>query len=148
VLLRVAVVVVVFAIVAAIGWWFERHRRTDAPPQSADQVPGPRQLDRADFARPEAPWLVALFTSATCESCQGLYDKAKPLESPDVVVVECEFPRERELHARYHIEAAPLTVVADGRGVVHATLVGAYDATELWTTVAEVRNADGERQEP
>ena len=75
-----------------------------------------------------------------------------PNSAPDpvdsVVVVECEFPRDRELHARYHIEAAPLTVVADGRGVVHATLVGAYDATELWTTVAEARAAAGERQEP
>jgi len=140
-------VLVAFAALAAAGWWFERRRRTDAPPQSHGRVPGPQQLDRADFRRPDAAWLVVLFTSATCESCAGLFAKAQPLESADVSVVECEFPRDRALHARYEIEIAPLTVVADADGVVRASLTGAFDAPELWTAVAEVR-ADEERQAP
>ena len=60
-----------------------RHRRVvGAPTQGRTTVP--QQLDRGDFPRPDAPWLVALFTSKHCDSCAGLLDKAKPLESPDV----------------------------------------------------------------
>ena len=51
----------------------------------------PAQLDRADFPRPEAPWLVVLFTSSNCDSCAGLYDKAAALESDEVAVTEVEY---------------------------------------------------------
>ena len=64
---RVVVAVTLFALLAVLAWWLERRRLSDAPMQT----PGlpPTQLDRADFPRPEVPWLVVLFTSSTCESC-------------------------------------------------------------------------------
>ena len=136
-LIRIVVVVVVFAALAGLGWWLERRRRADAPTQPGSDAPA--QLDRADFPRPDAPWLVVLFTSRACDSCAGLYDKARPLESPEVAVVEVEYPGAKALHERYQIEAAPTTVIADAQGVVRAEIVGAFDATELWNTVAEVR---------
>ena len=39
-------------------------RRTAAPASNTHRVPS--VLDRRDFARPDAPWLVAVFTSSTC----------------------------------------------------------------------------------
>ena len=38
-----------------------------------------------------------------------------PLASDDVAVVEVEFQAEPELHRRYAIEAAPMTIVVDAK---------------------------------
>jgi hypothetical protein len=134
---RVVVAVVLFALLAAVAWWLERRRREDAPTQSP--LTTPTQLDRADFVRPETPWLVVLFTSSNCDSCAGLYDKAATLESDDVAVTEVEYFANRGLHERYHVDAAPMTLVADDRGVVRASFLGAFAAPELWSTVADLR---------
>ena len=136
-LVRVVVAIVLFALLAALAWWFERRRRGDAPTQASGEAP--IQLDRADFARPEAPWLVVLFTSANCESCAGLYDKAAALESEEVAVVEIEYFARRDLHERYRVDAAPMTLIADAAGVVRVSMLGAFAAAELWTAVAELR---------
>jgi hypothetical protein len=134
---RILIAIVLFAALAAIAFWLERRKRTDAPPMPVGRPP--EQLDRADFVRPDAPWLVVLFTSAACTSCAGLYEKAKPLESDDVAVTEVEYAAQKNLHERYHVDAAPMTVVADRGGVVRKSFVGAFGATELWTAVAELR---------
>ena len=52
----------------------------------------PAQLDRDDFARPEAAWLVAVFTSATCHTCADVVAKAGVLATDDVAVDVLEFP--------------------------------------------------------
>jgi hypothetical protein len=135
--LRIAIAVVIIAVAGGIAWWLE-HRRVAAPPTQGRAVV-PQQLDRRDFPRPDAPWLVVLFTSQHCDSCAGLIDKAKPLESDDVSVTEVEYGAEPELHRRYEIEAAPITVVADATGVTRASFVGAFAAAELWTALAELR---------
>lgn len=137
---RIVIAVVAFVVIAGLAYWLERRRRTDAPPQPIDVAPA--QLDRNDFPRPEVPWLVVLFTSKNCESCAGLYDKAKPLESDAVAVTEVEYFDNKALHERYRINAAPLTVIADAEGVVRDALVGAYPTTELWTRVAAARDED------
>ena len=84
-----------------------------------------------------------LFTSASCASCAGLYEKAKPLESDDVAVTEVEFTAQKDLHERYRVDAAPMTLVADRDGVVRASFMGAFGATELWNSVAELRGTSG-----
>jgi len=134
---RVAIAIVLFAALAAIAFWIERRKRTDAPPTPVGRPP--EQLDRADFARPDAPWLVVLFTSSSCDSCQGLFDKARPLESEQVSVTEVDWPAERALHERYRIDAAPITVLVDAEGVTRASFVGAFTATDLWNALAELR---------
>jgi hypothetical protein len=138
VVVRLVIAVTLFVILAGVAWWLERRRRPDAPTQ-ATVGEAPVQLDRNDFPRPEAAWLVVLFTSSTCASCQGLYEKALPLESPDVAVAEVEFTAHRDLHERYHVDAAPMTLVVDASGVVRAAFVGAFSATDLWNEVAELR---------
>ena len=134
---RVVVSVALFALLAALAWWLERHRRRDAPTQTPG-VP-PTQLDRADFPRAEVPWLVVLFTSSNCDSCVGLYDKAAALESDDVAVTEVEYFARPELHERYHVDAAPMTLIADAAGVVRVSFLGAFAAPELWSAVADLR---------
>lgn len=130
-----AVVLVSVAVVAAVV--LDRRQQRDAPTQPKWSVPG--QLDRADFARPQAPWLLAVFTSATCDSCRGTIGKARVLECDDVAVVEVEVGARKALHDRYGIDAVPLLVVADAEGVVRASFVGPPTATDLWAAVAEVR---------
>jgi len=114
-----------------------RRRRPDPPTQPHWTVPA--QLDRQDFSRPEAAWLVAVFTSSTCGSCAELVDKAIPLASEAVEVQEVEFVACRELHERYGIDAVPTVVVADHEGVVRGSFVGPVSAADLWAKVAEVR---------
>ena len=134
---RILVALVLAALAAAVAWWLDRRRGTEAPLAGAGEVP--RQLDRKDFARPDAPWLVVLFTSTRCDSCAGLAEKAAPLASDEVAVVEIEYFADPELHRRYAIEAAPIIVVADADGVTRASFTGPCTAAELWTAVADVR---------
>jgi hypothetical protein len=126
-------------IVAAVVAWVVQRRRPAPPTQG--RWPVPTQLDRADFARPDAPWLVAVFTSATCESCAKSVAQAEVLASTEVAVQEVEVGARGDLHRRYAIEAVPVTVVADADGVVRATFVGSPTATDLWAAVAECRDA-------
>jgi hypothetical protein len=130
----VAAAVVVLAAVIA----FLVDRRRPAPPTQASYS-APAQLDRDDFDRPDAPWLVAVFTSATCDSCQLARDKAMVLASEDVAVQDVEVAARRDLHDRYGIEAVPLIVLADAEGVVRKSFVGPPSATDLWAAVAEAR---------
>jgi hypothetical protein len=133
--LVIAVILIGLAVVVA---QFLRRRRPEPPTQSRWTVPA--QLDRADFARSDAPWLVAAFTSATCASCGGAVAKAAVLASDDVAFQEISFQTSRETHERYAIETVPMIVVADHDGVVRASFIGTPSATELWAAVAEVRH--------
>lgn len=123
----------------------ERRRETEPP--TRDAYPVPRQLDRSEFPRPAAPWLIALFSSTNCDSCITLAPKVAALESHDVATVDVEFHRRREQHERYQISGIPTIVVADADGVVRAAFVGSVSATDLWATVAELRNP-GSSPEP
>jgi hypothetical protein len=138
---RIAIALGLFAVLAAVAWRLERRRAREAPTQSP--IEPPAQLDRADFPRPDAPWLVVLFTSSACASCAGLYEKAAALESADVAVVEVEFTAARALHERYRVDAAPMTLVADREGVVRQSFVGAFGAPDLWNAVAALRAGAG-----
>lgn len=131
----VAAVLVALALVVAVV--LDR-RRPDVPTQARWAVP--TQLDRTDFTRPEASWLVAVFTSATCASCAQVMARALPLESPEVALQEVEFATHRHLHRRYGIDAVPCVVVADTEGVVRASFVGTPTATDLWAAVADLRS--------
>lgn len=132
-ILALALALVVAAIAVIVG----RRRSPDAPTQRRFSVPD--QLDRADFRRPDAPWLVVVFSSSTCDVCRSVSGAARVLESVAVAVADAEFGVDRALHERYAIDAVPTTVVADERGVVVASFLGAVTATDLWAAVAEAR---------
>jgi hypothetical protein len=135
---RLLVVLAVVAAASALAWWVRR-RRPDAPVRTGFSVP--EQIDRADFARPDAAWLVAVFTSTTCGSCADVAAKARALDSADVAVHELEYHRDRAVHERYAIDAVPSLLVADRAGVVRKSFLGPVSATHLWAAVAELREA-------
>ena len=141
---RIVIALLILATVGGVALVMRR-RPPEAPPR--DVYPVPKQLDRADFARPEAAWLVALFSSATCDSCHGLDAKLTPLESVDVAVSVIDLEHFDALHRRYDLAAIPTTVIADHEGVVRRAFVGAFTATDLWAAVAELRDP-GSSPEP
>jgi hypothetical protein len=132
--LIVAPMVLVVAIV--IAWQIERRRR---PAPVRANAPVPPQLVRADFPRPDAPWLVVLFSSATCDGCAPMAEKVGALASDDVAVADIEYHEHRDLHERYGIEAVPIVVIVDAEGVTRASFAGTATATDLWAKVAELR---------
>ena len=122
-----------------------RHRQPDAPTQGVHQLP--TQLDRADFLQYRAPWIVVVFTSATCNTCSDVLSKAIVVKCAEVDVVHVEFPTDEAMHQRYKIDGVPAHVVADQAGVVRAGFLGPVKAQDLWAAIAECRQP-GSTQEP
>ena len=112
-------------------------RSTAAPAANTHHIP--RHLDRKDFPRRDAPWLVAVFPSATCDTCAGVWERAQHVASDQVAVVELELGAEKALHDRYKIDAVPTLVICDESGEVKRAFLGPTTATDLWAAVAEVR---------
>lgn len=135
---RLLVTLAIAAAVAAVAVVVRRRRVVDPPTQRNSTVPV--QLDRADFDRPDAPWLVAVFSSATCDACAVVLEKAGVLRSNEVAVVDVEYGAARALHARYGIDTVPTLVIADHQGVVGAAFVGEMTATDLWAAIADLRS--------
>jgi hypothetical protein len=136
---NLVIVVVVAAVGLAVAVLAQR-RRPDAPTRTGYAVPD--QVDRADFDRPDAPWLVVAFTSATCDTCADVWSKTTVLASDAVVVQEAEYQRDRALHDRYTIQAVPLVLMVDATGVVRESFLGPTSATHLWAGLARVRDPD------
>lgn len=144
--LRLAVVAAVIVVAGVVS--LRRRSRRQPPTQPRGEVPA--QLDRADFDRadfdradfssPAAPWLVVVFTSATCDTCADVWRKAQVLASREVAVREVEYGRDRALHDRYRIDAVPALVIADADGVVRYGRLGPVSATDLWAAMARCRD--------
>ena len=130
----VAVVVVFGAGVAAA---VARRRKPQAPTQPRMQVP--TQVDRNDFEQPEKPWLVAVFSSASCHTCTDVVAKARALATRDVAVHDVEYSVAKILHTRYDIDAVPTVIIVDAQGIVRESFLGPVTATDLWAAVAECR---------
>ena len=141
---RVVLVVLAAAVAVAVSAVLRR-RASDAPTQGGFQIPS--QLDRGDFDSPDVPWLVAVFTSSTCNACADVAAKAAVLASPNVAVQRIDFVEDRQLHERYRIEAVPTLVIVDDRGVVRNGFLGPVKAQDLWAAVAECREP-GSTPEP
>lgn len=140
-----ALLVVIAMVVALVVSAVLRRRRVDAPTQGGFQIPS--QLDRGDFDSPSTPWLVAVFTSSTCNTCADVASKAAVLASPQVAVQRIDYLDQRDLHQRYGIDAVPTLVIADDRGVVRNGFLGPVKAQDLWAAVAECREP-GSTPEP
>ena len=125
-------------IFAASLSFFVRRRKPDAPSQTSHTVP--QQLSREDFLSADKPWLLAVFTSSTCDACQDVATKAKVLASQDVAVQIIDFQEMSDLHERYSIDAVPTAVIADNRGVVQYGVLGPVTATDLWAAMARCRD--------
>ena len=132
------IVASIILLIAAILSFIVRRRKPDAPSQTSHVVP--QQLSRKDFESDQKPWLLAVFTSSTCDACQGVATKAKVLASKDVEVQIIDYLDRRDLHARYSIDAVPTTVIADHLGVVRFGVLGPITATDLWAAMARCRD--------
>ena len=133
--------VVILAVVTAVAVGMAvllRRQGADAPEQGPSWAV-PTHLDRNDFDRADAPWLVAVFSSATCLSCRGTWAKAELLSSEAVSVQEVEAIERKDLHDRYRVDAVPMVLVADAAGTVKRSFVGPPTATDLWAALAELR---------
>jgi len=128
----------IILLIAAILSFIVRRRKPDAPSQTSHVVP--QQLSRKDFEHSQKPWLLAVFTSSTCDACQDVATKAKVLASKDVAVQIIDYLDRRDLHARYSIDAVPTTVIADHLGVVRFGVLGPITATDLWAAMARCRD--------
>jgi len=133
------VIVGVVVVIALLANLWQRKRQVDAPTQGASEVPS--QIDRADFTRPDAPWIVLAFTSATCQTCSDIERKVRVLETNSVAIQILEYTAERELHERYKIDAVPAVLMADANGVVQANFLGPVSATDLWAALARARDS-------
>lgn len=133
----IAVVLVLAAV--AVATIVQRRR---PQPSAAPTFHVPDRVDRSDFDRPDVPWLVAAFTSSTCDTCAGVMQKAMALESDAVAVQELEVKARSDLHQRYGVDAVPLLIVVDSAGTVRRHFFGPVPTSELWAAVADTRSTD------
>lgn len=133
---RVLLAVVLVAVAVLVAWLLQRRK---GEPARAPTFHVPDTVDRGAFDRPEAAWLVAVFTSATCDTCASVSQKARALASDAVVVQELEATRDHAMHERWGIDAVPLVLLVDGTGAVRAHFFGPVEAADLWATLAELR---------
>ena len=133
------VIVGVVVVIALLANLWQRKRQVDAPTQGASEVPS--QIDRSDFVRPDASWIVLAFTSATCQTCSDIERKVRVLETNSVAIQILEYTAQRELHERYKIDAVPTVLMADANGVVQANFLGPVSATDLWAALARARDS-------
>lgn len=130
-------VVAAMAVALSIALVLKR-RKSDAPTQAGFEIP--IQIDRNDFEDPHSPWLVVVFTSATCHTCTDVVTKAEVLSSSEVAVQRIDYTVNPALHKRYRIDAVPLLVIADVDGVVQKGFIGPLKAQDLWAAMAECRD--------
>jgi len=112
---------IVAAAAIALAVWQQRQQAV-AP--TATRGEPPTALDRRDFRGPDAPWLIAVFTSATCSSCAAVLAELRERESSEIVVAEVEVGAEARLHRKYAIESVPTAVIADVTGDAKLAFIG------------------------
>jgi hypothetical protein len=134
---RLALAGVLVAAAVLVAWLWQRR---GGDPVRAPTFHVPNRIDRDEFERPDAPWIVVAFTSATCETCAAVVQKTRALESDAVAVQEVEARAGKELHERHGVDAVPLVVIADRAGDVRAHFFGPVAAADLWAALAELRD--------
>lgn len=135
---RLLLAVALAAAVVIVAAVVRRRTAPAAPTRTGLTVPD--HLDRADFDRPGAPWLVVEFSSRTCLSCAEVWQKVQVVDSDTVAVQDVPYQDRRDLHDRYGIEAVPVVLVADAEGVVRRSFVGPPSTADLWAAVADARD--------
>ncbi len=127
------------ALAVGVAALLRSRTRLDAPTRPTWAVPD--QVDRAELARPDAPWLVAVFSSATCTACRATWEKARQLESDDVAVQDLDAIADADLHERYGVDAVPMLLIIGPDGGVRASFLGEPPTADLWSAVADLRQA-------
>ena len=135
---RLLVLAVVTALAGLLAVLLQRWR-PGGPVVTGWSVPG--HLDRADFAKPDVPWLVAVFSSTDCATCASMVSEAHSLASALVVVQEVPAESAGDLHDRYRIDVVPMLVVADEDGLVSGHHLGPSAPGELQAVLEGARSS-------
>ncbi len=130
------VVLIVLAVVAVAVALILQRRRPDPP--SAPSYRAPAQLDRDDFERPDAPALILVFASTSCNTCPVVWDEIEPLSSRGTAVQRIDVESQGDLHKRYKIDGVPTTLIANRDGVVAKAFFGPLADGELQETLVEL----------
>lgn len=131
-LLAVALLVIAVGIAVVL----DRRRRPTSVPSRQFRLP--THIDRGDLPDAELPWVLAVFTSTSCDTCRGVVEAAQPLRSDTVGVAELAFQLHRSLHNKYEIEAVPAALLVDRAGEVRASWLGVIEPGELWGRVSDL----------
>lgn len=125
------VVIAVAVILGGIAVALLIRRRDSRQPASGANWSVPVQLHRSDFERPDAPRLIVVFSSATCDACAATMKRIEPFADAETVVQDVSYQANRKLHDRYGIDAVPTVVVSDAEGVVVRSFVGPPSDADL-----------------
>jgi hypothetical protein len=135
---RILVLVALAGLAGLVALAVRQRLGTDDPTRPAWVVPD--HVDRADLVRPTTPWMVAVFSSATCLACRATWEKARQLESDEVAVQDIDAVTDAGLHQRYGVDAVPLLLVIGPDGTVRRHFLGEPTAADLWAAVADARS--------
>lgn len=138
-MIQLLIVLALVAVAALVAFVVQKRDPSTAVAEPGPSWTVPTRLDRSDFERPDAPWLVAVFSSSTCLACKGTLEKAQVLESGDVAVQALDSVDQKAIHERYGVDAVPMLLVTDSSGEVRRSFVGEPTATDLWAALAELR---------
>ena len=133
------IIIALLLAVAAAGIAAVINRRNRRAPVQGASWNVPLHLRRDDFLHPDAPWLVVLFSSGSCEVCRSVWERVQIVEHAEVAVHNVDAAEDRQLHARYKIDAVPLVVIVDRDGAVQKHFLGPLNAADLWGALAELR---------
>ena len=135
---RLLVLAVVAALAGLLAVLLQRWRPS-SPMVTGWSVPG--HLDRAAFAKPDVPWLVAVFSSTDCPTCASMVAEAHSLAAALVVVQAVPAESAGDLHDRYQVDVVPMLVGADGDGLVRAHHLGPAAPGELRAVLEGARSS-------
>ena len=65
-----------------------------------------------------------MFTSDTCDACVSVLNEVSKISLPNVVVQNIDYATQKSLHIRYEIDAVPILLVADRKGIVQWSFAG------------------------
>ena len=129
-LLRVGLLVALTVIAVVVALLLQRRR---PEPPSSPSYRAIAEIDRTEFAFPEAPVLVVMFGSTTCHTCPMVWDV---IESIDVPAERVDVQHDPLRHQRYRIDGVPTTIVAEHSGVVRKTFFGPVSRKQLEATLS------------
>lgn len=125
---RLIITLALLAVVGALAYVYQNRRATA---QVATANPLPSHVDRSAFIAPNAPWLLVVFSSASCLACADVWKHAQGFEQANVAVQEVEVLADPELHGAYNIDSVPSTLVVDAQGIVKADFVGPLSPADI-----------------
>ena len=129
----------IVAVVASVIATLLQRLRPRGPITAAHSIP--QYLNRTDFNQPDAPWLVAVFSSEDCSTCALIVTEAYKLADVDVTVQEVPVGSSAGLHLHYSVDAVPMLLIADADGRVCAHHLGPATNSELHTLLDHARSS-------